>query len=68
MRARTTMADMAVVYRRPAGVMRQSVKPQLASWDRAAHPSQVKLARFLGTWTPSPGRYRRRCAAGLPPS
>jgi hypothetical protein len=41
------MADMAVVYRRPAGVMRQSVKPQLASWDRAGHPSQVKLARFL---------------------
>jgi hypothetical protein len=27
--------------------MRQSVKPQLASWDRAGHPSQVKLARFL---------------------
>jgi len=38
---------MAMVYRRPAGVMRQSVKPQLASWDRAGHPSQVKLARFL---------------------
>jgi hypothetical protein len=38
---------MAVVYRRPVGVMRQSVKPQLASWDRAGHPSQVKLARFL---------------------
>jgi hypothetical protein len=47
MRARTTMTHMAMVYRRPAGVMRQSVKPQLASWDRAAHPSQVKLARFL---------------------
>ena len=41
------MTDMAVVYRRPAGVMRQSVKPQLASWERAAHPSQVKLRRFL---------------------
>ena len=27
--------------------MRQSVKPQPASWDRAGHPSQVKLARFL---------------------
>ncbi len=26
-----TMTDMAMVYRRPAGVMRQSVKPQLAS-------------------------------------
>jgi hypothetical protein len=41
------MTCMAPVYRRPAGVMRQSVKPQLASWDRAGHPSQVKLARFL---------------------
>ena len=41
------MTHMAMVYRHPAGVMRQSVKPQLASWDRAGHPSQVKLARFL---------------------
>jgi hypothetical protein len=41
------MAYMAMVYCRPAGVMRQSVKPQLASRDRAGHPSQVKLARFL---------------------
>jgi hypothetical protein len=41
------MTGMAVVYRRPVGVMRQSVKPQLASWERAAHPSQVKLRRFL---------------------
>ena len=41
------MAHMAMVYRRPVGVMRQSVKPQLASWDRAGHPSQVKLRRFL---------------------
>ena len=41
------MIAMAMVYRRPAGAMRQSVKPQLASWDRAGHPSQVKLARFL---------------------
>jgi hypothetical protein len=46
-RTRTTMTVMAMVYRRPAGVMRQSVKPQLASRDRAGHPSQVKLARFL---------------------
>ena len=38
---------MAMVYRRPVGLMRQSVKPQLASWDRAGQPSQVKLARFL---------------------
>ena len=41
------MPDMAMVYRRPVGVMRQSVKPQLASGARAGHPSQVKLARFL---------------------
>jgi hypothetical protein len=47
MRTRTTMTHMATMYRRPVGVMRQSVKPQLASWDRARHPSQVKLARFL---------------------
>jgi hypothetical protein len=46
-RTGTTMTDMAMVYRRPAGVMRQSVKPQLASGDRAGHPSQVKLGRFL---------------------
>ena len=45
--ARTTMTHMASVYRRPAGSMRHSVKPQLASWNRAGHPSQVKLARFL---------------------
>ena len=41
------MTDMAMVYRRPLGVMRHSVKPQLASWERAGHPSQVKLRRFL---------------------
>jgi len=41
------MTDMARVYRRPVGVMRHSVKPQLASWERAAHPTQVKLGRFL---------------------
>ncbi len=41
------MTHMAMLYRRPVDVMRQSVKPQLASWDRAAHPSQVKLGRFL---------------------
>jgi hypothetical protein len=41
------MTDMAMVYRRPAGVMRQSVKPQLASQDRAGHPGRVKLGRFL---------------------
>jgi hypothetical protein len=41
------MTHVAMVYRRPVGVMRHSVKPQLASWDRAGHPSQVKLRRFL---------------------
>jgi hypothetical protein len=41
------MTHMAMVYRRPVGAMRQSVKPQLASWERAGHPSQVKLGRFL---------------------
>ena len=41
------MTDMAMMYRRPVGAMRHSVKPQLASWDRAGHPSQVKLRRFL---------------------
>ena len=41
------MTHMAVVYRLPLDVRRHSVKPQLASWDRAGHPSQVRLARFL---------------------
>src|SRR5215467_10390918 len=41
------MTHMATVYRRPAGVPRHSVKPQPASRERAGHPSQVKLARFL---------------------
>src|SRR5262249_45780793 len=41
------MTGMAMVYRRPVGVMRHSVKPQLASGERAEHPSQVKLRRFL---------------------
>ena len=45
--ARTTMTHVAMVYRRPAGALRHSVKPQLASSDRAGHPSQVKLRRFL---------------------
>jgi len=47
MRTRTTMTHEAMVYRRPVGVLRHSVKPQLASRERAGHPSQVKLARFL---------------------
>jgi hypothetical protein len=55
MPTRTTMTDMAVVYRRPVGVMRQSVKPQLASWERAGHPGQMKLNRFLGHVDPIAG-------------
>jgi hypothetical protein len=47
MRTRTTMTDTATVYRRPVSAMRHSVEPQLASWDRAAHPSPVKLRHFL---------------------
>jgi hypothetical protein len=47
MRMRMTMTDMAKVYRRPAGAVRLNVESQLASWDRAGHPSQVKLAGFL---------------------
>jgi hypothetical protein len=35
------------VYQRPAGAVRLSVEPQLASWDRAGHPSHVELAGFL---------------------
>jgi hypothetical protein len=41
------MIHMARVYRRPVGAVRHSVKPQLASGERAGHPSQVKLNRFL---------------------
>jgi hypothetical protein len=41
------MTHMGMVYHRPVGVLRHSVKPQLASWERAGHPSQVKLGRFL---------------------
>jgi len=47
MRTGRTMTAMATVYRRPANAVRHSVKPQLASWDRAGHPSQVKPTRFL---------------------
>jgi len=56
---------MAMVYRRPVGVMRQSVKPQLASGERAGHPSQVKLARFLAQVDAIAGPVRGRVAAEL---
>jgi len=38
---------MAVRYERPAGATRLQVEPQLASWERAGHPSQVRLTGFL---------------------
>src|SRR5262249_15579606 len=69
MRTRTTMTHMATVYRRPAGVLRHSVKPQLASGERAGHPSQVKLGRFLAHVDAIAGpvlaRVSGRVAAGL---
>ena len=53
MRTRTTMTDMAMVYRRPASVMRQSVKPQLATGTGRGIPARWKLARFAWrTWPP----------------
>ena len=41
------MTGMAVIFRRPAGAVRLEVAPQLASWDKAGAPSQVRLAGFL---------------------
>ena len=38
---------MTVLYRCPAGRMPLSVGPQLASWDRAGSPGQIRLGRFL---------------------
>jgi hypothetical protein len=35
------------LYCRPAGAIRLSVEPQLASWDHAGSPGQVKLGRFI---------------------
>jgi hypothetical protein len=42
-----TIAGMAVIFRRPAGAVLLSVPPQLASWDKAGTPGQVRLACFL---------------------
>ena len=36
----TTMAPMAMVYRRPVGVMRQSVKPQLPAGTARGVPAR----------------------------
>lgn len=38
---------MTMLYCRPVGSIRLCVDPQLASWDRAGSPGQVKLSRFL---------------------
>lgn len=37
----------AVMFRRPANPVLLSTEPQLASWNRAGHPSQLRLASFL---------------------
>jgi hypothetical protein len=47
MRLRATMTGMVLMYRRPADAVQLSIEPRLASWDRAGHPSQVRLADFL---------------------
>jgi hypothetical protein len=41
------IGGMAMLYRRPAGAARLNVEPQLASWDRAGSPGQLRLANFL---------------------
>jgi hypothetical protein len=41
------IGGMAMLYCRPAGAARLSVEPQLASWDRAGSPGQLRLAYFL---------------------
>jgi len=38
---------MTMLYRRPARRVTLSVEPQLASWDIAGSPGQVKLSHFL---------------------
>lgn len=38
---------MAMLHCRPASVGRLGIDPQLASWDRAGSPSQLRLANFL---------------------
>lgn len=36
-----------MLYCRPAGAVQLTVEPQLASWDRAGSPGQVRLGNFL---------------------
>ncbi|WP_435586046.1 hypothetical protein [Micromonospora aurantiaca (nom. illeg.)] len=38
---------MGRLYQRPSQPMTLQIKPELASWERAGHPSQVRLSRFL---------------------
>ncbi|MEU7797389.1 hypothetical protein AB0B11_28610 [Micromonospora tulbaghiae] len=38
---------MGQLYQRPSQPMMLQIKPELASWERAGHPSQVRLSRFL---------------------
>lgn len=42
-----TMTCMTMIFGPPAGAVRLSVAPQLASWDKAGTPGQVRLADFL---------------------
>ncbi|GAA4570301.1 hypothetical protein [Planotetraspora kaengkrachanensis] len=42
-----TLIPMVQMYLRPTAAVRLAVEPQLASWDRIGHPSQLRLARFL---------------------
>jgi hypothetical protein len=75
-RAQDTMTSMATVYRRPADAVRLSVQPQLASWDRAGHLSQERLAGFLAhvdaaagpVMTAVDGRVAVELTVGLPDS
>jgi hypothetical protein len=39
--------DGMMLYRRPGNAVPLTEVPQLASWERAGHPSRVRLARFL---------------------
>ena len=36
-----------MLYCRPTGAVQLAVEPQLASWDRAGSPGQVRLGNFL---------------------
>ncbi|MDX6334999.1 MAG: hypothetical protein QOG05_2339 [Streptosporangiaceae bacterium] len=62
MRTRTTMTHMAMVYRCPVGVMRQSVKPQLASWAgrRECRAGAIESLRSRVLFEPLPGKARQR--------